>query len=98
MYPSLVKLTGYRHLTRIALVLFATSSLLFPWSNRITGPIDELPLNITGSASGSGAAIDLGYCGYSTLNESVNQNSIQRIPVLVWIVLLLSIVPMLIGR
>ncbi len=85
---------------RIKLVLFAISSLVLPWSNRITGPIDEplQPYNVSGSGSGSGMSPEFGFCGFAKSDEAVNQNSISRIPFSVWVVLLMSIIPTYIAR
>ena len=94
MYPSLIKLTGYRNMLRLTLVAFAVGIVLIPWSSRITGPIDqpESAINISsGFGSGSGAESDLGFCGFSVSQESVNEDSIKRIPVCVWAILLLTI-------
>ena len=64
--------------------------MIFPFSNKITGPIDDDGLSSLGSANGSISSSDLDYCG-NDLNgdDSVNENSVMRIPAKVWATLIL---------
>ena len=85
----MVWLLGYRHLMRISLVIFIIGSLLLPWCNTITGPIDPLVIS---SGSGNGkwnANISSDFCGRLDSESSVNENSIVRLPAKVWAIVLL---------
>ena len=64
--------------------------MIFPLSNKITGPIDDDDLSSLGSANGSIFSNGLDYCG-NDLNgqDSVNENSVVRIPAKVWATLIL---------
>ena len=60
---------------------------MLPFSNQITGPIPEpAGSNSTpGSGSGSGFENSTDYCGNNVSAElSVNENSVERIPLYVW--------------
>lgn len=86
---------------KITLVVFAISCVLIPWSNAITGPIkdsDQMPLNITGSGSGSGELPELGYCGYALSQETVNKDSVKRLPASVWAIILITLLLNLTAR
>ena len=84
---------------RIKLIIFAISSSLIPWSTSITGPIHQHSYNVSESGSGSGMSPEqFDFCGYSSLQESVNQDSIKRLPVSVWIMLLVTLIPNYIAR
>ena len=78
-------------------------SLLFPFANKITGPIDDDDVISTaaiGSGSGSGfnsswsyTSVDgeiVDFCAKngSSAGVSVNENSVKRVPVKVWLTLM----------
>ena len=89
---------GYRHLMRIGLVVFIIGSLLLPWCNTITGPID---LVVISSGSGSGewnTNISSDFCGRLDSESSVNENSIVRLPAKVWAIVLLSLLMTILSR
>ena len=89
---------GYRHLMRIGLVIFIIGSLLLPWCNTITGPIDPLVIS---SGSGSGewnTSISSDFCGRPDSEPSVNVNSIVRLPAKVWAIVLLSLLMTILSR
>ena len=81
--------------------MFAAMCVLLPFSNQITGPV-PVPTHpnhtLSGSASsdGSGSGFGVGllnttdYCG-NDLNSTavtVNENSVKRIPVYIWVVVI----------
>ena len=86
--------------------MFASGSILLPWSNSITGPIDPIIESsnelVSGSGSGSinGSSINgtIDYCGQSLNESSVNENSITRIPAKVWAIVLLALLMQIIAR
>ena len=81
-------------------------SLIFPFSNKITGPItptndDIMSINLQlGSGSGSGVNSSTtvselvgshlqDFCGNNETSEvHVNENSVKRVPVKVWLTLM----------
>ncbi len=65
--------------------------MIFPLSNKITGPIDDGGLLSMGSGNGSISSIELDYCGNDLNSDeaSVNENSVVRIPAKVWVTLIL---------
>ena len=86
----MVWLLGYRHLVRVGLVVFIIGTLLLPWCNAITGPIDAL-VNSSGSGNGKwNRNISSDFCGRLYSESSVNENSIVRLPAKVWAIVLLS--------
>ena len=81
--------------------MFAATCVLLPFSNQITGPV-PVPTHPndtfsgSGSGNGSGSGFESGllnatdYCG-NDLNStavSVNENSVKRIPVYIWVVVI----------
>ena len=64
--------------------------MIFPLSNRITGPIGDDDLSSLGSANGSISSSELDYCGNELNGEdqSVNENSVVRVPAKVWVTLI----------
>lgn len=64
--------------------------MIFPLSNRITGPIGDDGLSSLGSANGSISSSELDYCGNELNGEdqSVNENSVMRVPAKVWVTLI----------
>ena len=83
---------------RISLVIFIIGSLLLPWCNTITGPIDPLVIS---SGSGSGewiTNISSDFCGRLDSESSVNKNSIVRLPAKVWVIVLLSLLMTILSR
>ena len=79
---------------RIGLVIFIIGSLLLPWCNTITDPIDPLVIS---SGSGSGDNISSDFCGRLDSESSVNENSIVRLPAKVWAIVLLSLLMMILS-
>ena len=98
MFPRIAKCLGYRHTFTLSVLLFGSMSLLFPFSNRITGPIDDDLLTTVDAGSGSGfnssanGSIEMDYCGNVISGESsenlVNEDSVKRIPAKVWFTLM----------
>ena len=83
------------------MLMFAATCVLLPFSNQITGPV-PVPTHPndtfsgSGSGNGSGSGFESGllnatdYCG-NDLNStaiSVNENSVKRIPVYIWLVVI----------
>ena len=83
------------------MLMFAATCVLLPFSNQITGPV-PVPthpndtFSSIGSGNGSGSGFESGllnatdYCG-NDLNStavSVNENSVKRIPVYIWVVMI----------
>ena len=63
-------------------------SLIFPLSNKISGPIDGDVMPAIGSGNWSGIDEE-NYCeNYWNSESSVNENSVARIPARVWATLL----------
>ena len=95
MYPRLAKLFGYRHFYHISLVLVIVSVVVLPWSNAITGPISSTSTTNDTDMSGSGMILGSGdgnitdYCGGVTDTDTVNENSIARLPAKVFAVMLI---------
>ena len=101
LFSRLTKCFGYRWTFRLAMLMFAAMCVLLPFSNQITGPV-PVPTHpnhtLSGSGSGDGFGSGLGigllnatdYCG-NDLNStaiSVNENSVKRIPVYIWVVVI----------
>ena len=94
----MVRLLGYRRLMRISMIVFVAGSLLLPWCNTITGPID---LVVISSGSGSGewnTNISSDFCGGLDSESSVNENSIVRLPAKVWAIVLLYLLMNILSR
>ena len=85
------------------MLLFGAMSLTFPFSNRITGPIND-DLTSTTADVGSGSGInssglttsiisdELDYCGNNVSEGiAVNEDSIRRVPAKVWITLIIIV-------
>ena len=82
----------------LGVLLFGTMSLIFPFSNKITGPIDDDSEATMDAGSGSGfnlsanVSIELDYCGNVISGENsenlVNENSVKRVPARVWFTLI----------
>ena len=81
------------------------SILLLPWSTSITGPVSSSASNDTdtwssGMMSGSGdinGTLELDYCGKEEALASLNENSINRIPIGTWVILLSILIPFFAG-
>ena len=108
VFPRITKLAGFRNTFRLGIIVLGVASLLLPFSNQITGPIPHsntsLPDNGT---AGSGMSPDddetSGYCNYtlsvnSSFESSVNVNSVARVPIYVWFVLVTIVSLGAIGR
>ena len=84
-FPRVAKCLGYRYTFLFGVLLFRTMSLIFPFSNKITGPIDDDSEATMDTGSGSGfslsanVSIELDYCGNVISSENsenlVNENS-----------------------
>ena len=73
--------------------------MIFPLSNKITGPIGDDDLSSLGSANGSLSTSELDYCGNDLNGEgSVNENSVVRVPAKVWGTLILINATWIISR
>ena len=91
---------------RLGLVLYAVSCVLLPFSNQITGPIPNTSalntsLSYSGSGSGSGfhSSRTFDYCGNDLSDEmQVNINSVKRIPIYVWVVVVIFLLIMVVSR
>ena len=85
----------------MGILMFAATCMLLPFSNQITGPV-PVPTHqndtFSGSGCGNGSESGFGsgllnstdYCG-NDLNStaiSVNENSVKRIPVYIWVVVI----------
>ena len=85
----------------MGILMFAATCVLLPFSNQITGPV-PVPTHkndtFSGSGCGNGSESGFGsgllnatdYCG-NDLNStaiSVNENSVKRIPVYIWVVVI----------
>lgn len=86
--------------------MFGLASFLLPFSNQITGPIvSASPSNSSSledgmSGDGTDSAVD-NYCNYTLTNATssyVNEDSVLRVTVGVWIVLILISSLMFISR
>ena len=96
VYPPVAKFFGYRWTCRILLVFLIPTCILFPFSNAITGPIATNRNSTSGSGDGSGLNGDwvgsglnsTDYCGLNMTGAegAVNEDSIKRLPLLVWAV------------
>ena len=105
-FPLTIKCIGYRWTLQLGLVLFAVSCVLLPFSSQIAGPIPNTSvvngsLVYSGSGSGTGfqnsTAFD--YCGNDFSEEMhVNTNSVKRIPVNVWVVVIIFLSIMVVSR
>lgn len=98
VFPRIAKCIGYRHTYKLGCTLFALSCILFPLSNRISGPVSYLD---EGSGSGSGSAsasgmvmvnssvVGIDFCGVPSSDASVNADSVSRVPGRVWVVIMI---------
>ena len=108
MYPRIATLVGYRGSVICGLVLFSVMSVLFPFSNRITGPIgdgSDITESSTFNSSGAEAnniSVEFDFCGHQLSGDSsenlVNENSVARIPVKVWSWLIFNLTLWIISR
>jgi MFS family permease len=101
VYPWIAKRIGYRRTLICGLLLFGVMSVLFPFSNRITGPIgdggDVIDFNSTTNGS-----VESDFCGHKLSGDDsdnlVNENSVSRIPVRVWSWLVFNLTLWIISR
>ena len=103
VFPWIIKCLGYRWTFRLAVLVFAAACVLLPFSNQITGPVpvpESLNDTFSGSGSGSGLQNSTDYCGndLSSTSVSVNENSVKRIPVYIWAVVIGIFVFLVISR
>ena len=108
VYSRIVKLFGYRWTFRLFVILYAMACIFLPFSNAITGPIDSNDSNITTGGSGSGwndlwagsGVNSTDYCGLDTsgFEGAVNENSIRRLPPLVWTVVIGAFMTLVLSR
>ena len=106
VFPLIVRCVGYRWTLRLGLVLFAVSCVLLPFSNQITGPIPNTSalnasLSYSGSGSGSGFqnSTTFDYCENDLSDEMhANINSVIRIPIYVWVVVVITLLVMMVSR
>ena len=104
IYPRIAKCIGYRGTVTVGLLLFGVMSVLFPFSNRITGPIGDSGdiikpdnFNLTTNSS-----IESDFCGHQLSGDGsenlVNENSVNRIPIRVWSWLVFNLTLWIISR
>ena len=96
VYPPIAKFFGYRWTCRLLLVFLIPTCILIPFSNAITGPVPSNWNNTSASSNGSGwGEVWVGsglnstdYCGVDTAGAEgvINEDSIKRLPLLVWAV------------
>lgn len=82
--------------------------IFLPFSNAITGPITSSDSNATAGGNGSGlddlwaesGADSTDYCGLDNTGTevAVNEDSIKRLPALVWIVVVGGYLTMVLAR
>ena len=92
VYPRIARRIGYRRTLTVGLLLFGVMSILFPFSNRITGPIGDGNGDIidpgSSNLSNSSSGIESDFCGHQLSGDGsenlVNENSVSRIPIRVW--------------
>ena len=107
----MVKWLGYRKTLQFGVIIFIICCIVLPFSNRITGPITSAEAaNDTSNFSGSGSGnitLDLNttdlnstlYCGDDQEDLiGVNPDSIKRVPIQVWAVLITVMVLIVVGR
>jgi len=87
VFPQITSYLGYRWTFRLGTLVFAAACMVLPFSNQITGSV-PMPAS-TNATSGSGSGFESGwqntdYCG-NTLDVSLNEHSVQRIPVYIWV-------------
>ena len=95
MFPRIAKCIGYRHTYKLGCALFALSCILFPLSNRISGPVSLVEPG-SGSGSGSGvitllhnlSTVEVDFCGASLLDTPINEDAVSRVPGRVWVVIM----------
>ena len=108
MFPRITKLIGFRNTFRLGVFLFGVATFVYPFSNQITGPIPHSNMYLLDNGTaGSGMSPDdeesSGYCNYtlyvnSSFQSSVNVNSVARVPIYVWFVVIFIESVMVIGR
>ena len=103
VFPRTAKLLGYRNVLRVSVIIFACGCILLPWSNTITGPIENGETgrhNETGNGMNSmfNDSSYYDYCGRTPEESSINENSVIRIPAKVWAVVLLALLAQIIAR
>ena len=104
----MTKLFGFRNTFRLGVLLFGVASFLLPFSNQITGPIPSSSMSLPDNGTaGSGMSPDddesSGYCNHtlsvnSSFESSVNINSVARVPIYVWFVVITIVTVTIIGR
>ena len=104
VYPRIAVFLGYRRTLMFGLFLFSVMSVLFPLSNRITGPIGDDMTTAMGSGFNSSTNVSDKYdfCGHHLSNESsenlVNENSVARVPARIWLWLTFDLTLWIISR
>ena len=107
LYPWIAKRIGYRGTVIFGLLFFGVMSILFPFSNRITGPIgDGSDITDSGDFNSSSMAtngsIESDFCGHQLNGDEsdnlVNENSVSRIPIRVWSWLVFNLTIWIISR
>ena len=106
IFTSVNKLLKQRNTYRLGMLILVGGTLLLPWSSAITGPIPPPSDNTTvydmsGSGVGPGSGDDTAtsdYCGEKQILAALNENSVRRIPIVVWLILLLALVLIYTGR
>lgn len=103
IYPPVAKCSGYRGSFLIALIALAAGCVFLPFSNTITGPIPAA-MNASDTGLGSGdmnynnashyynnvtiLANGTSFCEGFQKTDLVNENSVKRVPLSVWVTLI----------
>ena len=114
IYPPVAKCCGYRGSFQIALIALAAGSVFLPFSNSITGPVPTVknisdtalgsgdfmnhsaPLynnNVTFEANGTSS-----FCEGFQKTDLVNDNSVKRVPLYIWVTLIFGFGLIVISR
>ena len=105
IYSRIAKLLGFRWMFRTGAVVFLAGCVIIPFSNVITGPVTFEGNNLTISGSGSGMWAESGvssvdYCGQDTSDSQadVNEDSIVRLPLAVWVMAELALLSFVLSK
>ena len=101
VYSRIAKCLGFRRTFQVGVLLFGTVCVLIPFSNKISGPVpgSSTSSNVTDLWSGSGSGNSTDFCGDdSDDGVGVNEDSMERIPYYIWLLLSLVYGAMVISR
>ena len=103
VFPRVVNILKYRKTFDLGLLLFAISSIIFPFSNQISGHIPVQQFNFTGSGSGM-MDTSIPFCGPGSIMDDKSNstdiigNPITRVPARVWAVIMIITTIQILGR